>query len=491
KHLLVASLQEGEFPRRDPGSPLLGDERRASLGIPERSPAEQEERYLFAVCLSRPEETLALSWKQTDDEGRASARSPFVDEVRDLLSPAQPDDPEAPDELMARIGCERGPADVVPAPAEASTPAELARAIAASGRTGWRAALMHVDAEHAAANVEPALADAERTTADEREKPKDLRAPAVLEALGAVDLFGASTLENYETCSYRWLVGHELRPQRLDPADEPLVLGGLAHKALEELYKDQPAGTPRPTPETLGAWRARAAELVTRIAAESDLPASDSMALAQARRVEGLIAAHLADEAAAERVLAPDPLLLEAEFGEDKDKDPLQLDGVRLHGQIDRVDVGEGPGGRVGLVTDYKLSREVTTAAALSEEGKLQLQLYSLALRELWGIEPLGGVYLPLRGTDKRMGRGLLRGEMKELLEGYGFVSTDLRPDEAFDAALDEAKAAAERIAGDIRTGRVRRDPQGGECPRFCRWQTICRKERGMEEEEDEEELDA
>ena len=122
KHLLVASLQEGEFPRRDPGSPLLSDERRRTLGIPERSPAEKEERYLFAVCLSRPEETLALSWRHTDDEGRASARSPFVDDVRDLLAPVQPDDPEEPDELMERIGRERGPADVVPSPSEASTP---------------------------------------------------------------------------------------------------------------------------------------------------------------------------------------------------------------------------------------------------------------------------------------------------------------------------------------------------------------------------------
>jgi len=491
KHLLVASLQDSEFPRRDPGSPLLGDERRASMGIPERSPAEQEERYLFAVCLSRPEETLTLSWKQTDDEGRASARSPFVDEVRDLLSPPQPDDPEEPDELMERIGRERGPADVVPSAAEASTPAELARAVAVTGRDGWRAALEHVDANGAAESVEAALAEADLTTAEERVKPRDLHGPAVLEALKAVDLFGASTLENYETCSYRWLVGHELKPQRLDPADEPLVLGGLAHKALEELYRNPPDGGSRPTPETLSAWRKRSAELVTRIAAESDLPASDPMALAQARRVEGLIAAHLADEAAADRVLAPDPLLLEADFGEGKDKGPLELDGVRLHGQIDRVDVGDGPAGLVGLVTDYKLSSKVTTAAGLSEEGKLQLQLYSLALRELWGIEPLGGVYLPLRGTDKRMGRGLLRGEMKELLEGYDFVSTDLLPDEEFDAALDDAKAAAERIADRIRSGRVRRDPQGGECPRYCRWQTICRKERGMEEKDDEEELDA
>jgi RecB family exonuclease len=319
--------------------------------------------------------------------------------------------------------------------------------------------------------------------------PRDLRSPFVLGELGKRELFGASTLEEYETCSYRWFVGHELRPRRLDPTDEPLVLGGLAHKVLELLFRERPGDTPRPTPGNLEQWRDRARELVDEQARDSDLPASDPVASAQLHRVKGLISAHLADEAASERVLVPDRELLEAAFGDDEgdQRGSLELDGLRLHGKIDRVDVAELPGGRIGLISDYKLSSSVTPAARLSEEGKLQLQLYSLALRELWGIEPLGGMYLPLRATTtaKRRPRGVMDGEHADALAGFDTFGNDRLPHDGFEEALASAAATASRIAGDVHDGRLRRDPLGGECPRFCRFQTICRRERGMREDED------
>ena len=85
-------------------------------------------------------------------------------------------------------------------------------------------------------------------TEPRRIRPRDLRSDTVLARLGEIEAFGGTTLEEYALCSYRWLIGHELSPQRLDPADEPLVLGGLAHRALEDLYKERPGGTARPTP---------------------------------------------------------------------------------------------------------------------------------------------------------------------------------------------------------------------------------------------------
>ena len=60
-----------------------------------------------------------------------------------------------------------------------------------------------------------------------------------------IELFGPSTLEEYALCPYRWFIGHELRPQRIGPEDEPLTSGSIAHKVLEALYD--------------GAARARAA----------------------------------------------------------------------------------------------------------------------------------------------------------------------------------------------------------------------------------------
>ena len=132
-------------------------------------------------------------------------------------------------------------------------------------------------------------------------------------------------------------------------------------------------------------------------------------------------------------------------------------------------------------------------AERLEEEGKLQLQLYALALRKLWGIEPLGGVYIPLRGTTEggRRPRGFLNKEATDALQGVEIIRDDGLDAEQFEQALDRAATRATEIARQITQGRVRRDPTGGECPVFCRWQTICRKERGTgdpDEVEDEDE---
>ena len=93
--------------RRATRDPLLGDERRAALGIEalrRRDPLD-EERYLFHACVSRPTERLYLSWQAADDDGAPAARSPFVDEVLDLLGP----DPEtASAELVATARARAG-----------------------------------------------------------------------------------------------------------------------------------------------------------------------------------------------------------------------------------------------------------------------------------------------------------------------------------------------------------------------------------------------
>ena len=86
-HLFVASLQEGEFPRHDAGEPFLSDEQRGALGLPPRARADDEERYLFHVCLSRPTRRLYLCWRSCDDEGAEAARSPFLDDVRRSARP--------------------------------------------------------------------------------------------------------------------------------------------------------------------------------------------------------------------------------------------------------------------------------------------------------------------------------------------------------------------------------------------------------------------
>jgi hypothetical protein len=100
-----------------------------------------------------------------------------------------------------------------------------------------------------------------------------------------------------------------------------------------------------------------------------------------------------------------------------------------------------------------------------------------LAVRELMGLEPAGGVYVPLAGKDRRP-RGLVRADLAEEL-GDGFVDNDRVGAEEIERQLDAARERAIELAGRLRGGEVR------PCPSTCSWRAgggctypaICRVE--------------
>jgi ATP-dependent helicase/DNAse subunit B len=450
RHLFCVALQEGEFPRRATQDPLLSDERRSALGIAalRRRDPQDEERYLFHACVSRPTERLYLSWQACDDEGKPLARSPFVDEVLDLLG----SDPEATEErLVRRRGLER----VAFTASEAPTERELERATALAG---------------------PRI--------DEK-RPGPLRADAVLANLGARDLVSASSLEGWLECSYRWFVNHELAPERLDPKPDPLRLGTVAHRALQRLYAQPPGEDSIPRPGDVARWKAQLAELLDEVAEEEGLrPAEppDSVALA---RMRAQIGRFLDDESQLETQMRPRPDLLEIGFGFEDGPAALELGEIGLRGQIDRVDVA--PDGSAALVRDYKTGSDAPGRKTWEAKGRLQLQLYVLAARERLGLEPIGGLYHPLGAYRDRRPRGIvIEGDPR--LGELALVSGDSCDPEAFEAELERARALAAERAGAMRAGEITRNPIGGRCPTYCAFQSICRLERavGLEEENGE-----
>lgn len=445
RYLFCAGLQEGEFPRRSPGDPLLGDERRRRLGIEalvRRDPLD-EERYLFHACVSRPTERLTLSWQFADDDGAPAARSPFVDEVLDLLGESTQ---EAAKALIRRRGIEQ----VTFAAAEAPTERELARAQALAGPRAREV------------------------------PPGPLRVPAVLEGLAERELLSASTLEQWLECPYRWFVEHELSPQRLVPESDPLRLGSIAHDALEALYAEPPGTDSIARPGDLGRWRERLAELLDQVARDHGMRPDrprDAVALARLREQ---VEAFLAEEARLEIELRPRRDLLEADFGtEENGAAALDLGGAKLRGRIDRVDLA--PDGTRALIRDYKTGRSMPGRRGWEGKGKLQLQLYLLAARESLGLDPVGGLYYALGEYRDRRPRGMVLadeaviGDLAEHLVG----GDSCGPDE-FDEELERARGQASEQAAAMRAGDIGRRPLGGKCPTYCTFQPICRLERAV-----------
>ncbi|HYG97354.1 MAG TPA: PD-(D/E)XK nuclease family protein [Solirubrobacterales bacterium] len=490
-HVVVGSLQDGEFPRRDRGAdPFLSDSQRQTLGLDPRGDSEAEERYLFAACLSLPRQSLVLSYRDSDEDGAATARSPLIDDVRALLAPA----PEGtgPDPVEEEITVTRDLAQVVAPLAEAPSEDELARALAAQGPAADAAALLGrlEVAGELAARVTRRVEEARRAEAASR-APGPLTNPAALESLEAVPAYGGTTLEEFDVCSYRWFAGHELDPQLLDPAPDPLVQGGLMHEALDRLYRERPGGDPLPRPGTLAAWTERGRELVAAIVAERELgthPAERAIV----RRVERLLDRFLAEEAERETG-GFEPWLLEARFGghPDAERPVLELGGWGLHGAVDRVDRSRD--GRA-VVIDYKLAGQVTPREKFEERAKLQLPLYLLAVAEHWGAKPVGALYHPLRGTSARRPRGVVSAEVADELSGYDLYAGDVVDPEGLEELLEDSRRRAGAIVARMRSGEIRRDPgprpglRGHDvCPAYCTFAPICRRDRAPRHEQEEE----
>ena len=490
-HLIVASLQDGEFPRRDGGGePFLSDRQRTEVGLEPRRDPDQEERYLFHSCLAVPRAGLCLSYRDSDENGGAEPRSPLIDEVRSLLAPGPSG--EAPDPVEEEITRSRDLACVVQPLSEAPSADALARTIAAAGGDpeAWLAAAE--TGREVAASIGHRLRAA-RTAEVASRAPGPLTNPAVIESLAAVDAHGGTTLEGFDECSYRWFVSHELAPRPLDPLPDPIVQGGLMHGVLDRLYRETAGGERRPSPASAEAWIDRSLEMLGEAAAERF--GSDPVERAIVRRVEILLIRFLRDEA--ERGSGFEPWLTEAKFGEggESERGILRIDGWGLHGAIDRID--RDPDGRA-LVLDYKLSREVTARAKFVEEAKLQLQLYMIAVAELWGAEAVGGLYLPLRGTSSRRPRGAVLEDAEAELDAYGLYPADVvGPDEMREVIAD-ARSRAGEIVARMRAGTIDRDPGPADprltghqvCPKYCGFAPICRRDRVAIEEPDEGEDD-
>ena len=436
--VLVCGLQESEFPLAPAPEPFLSDELRRELAICSglrlrpREDALGRERYLFYTSVSRATERVVLSYRSSDEEGNLALPSPFVADVAELLVE------EWPERRRRRML-----ADVVWPAADAPTERELARSRAA-----------------AAAPL-----------AGEVPSPIGSLSEAALHHVRHRRILSAGALESYANCPVRWLIERELQPQALEPDPDPLVRGGYMHTVIEQVLRR--LGGPV-TRESLP----HALEILDEILEQQPhgiAPgAGAAVRAAAARGASADLRRYLAHEA--RDGLDWQPSGLELRFGFDDDPDslpPLELgDDVRVRGIVDRVDADDsGPPARA-IVRDYKSggARPEYQGARWGLDRQLQVALYMLVVRELLGLEPVGGFYQPLGGGDLRPRGAFLDGAGV----GGSVVANDARDREELDELLEDARARAVALAVRLREGEL--EPCPTTCSRDgCRYPGICR----------------
>jgi ATP-dependent helicase/DNAse subunit B len=291
-------------------------------------------------------------------------------------------------------------------------------------------------------------------------------------------VFSATELERFADCSSAWLVERIVDPKTIDAEPDAMLRGQVMHTTLHRFYASLPRelDAERVTPEN----RERAIALVRRCLDEA-LESGVKLDLTELQRAElrhTLIAdleGFVRDEAESDVQFVP--RRLEVGFGSERAAPELQRgldlgDGLRLSGKIDRIDID--PFSARGIVQDYKSGKGASSARDIDRELRLQIPLYVLALRDLVGVEPLGGVYRALAG--RRSTRGMLRESSREDLPG--FTRDDYLDEETFWAHVETARERASTYAQRIRAGDVRHDPKGDGCPQWCDLWTICRVPR-------------
>jgi len=427
--VLLCGLQEGEFPRGASPEPFLPDADRreiasaSALLLPLREDQLERERYLFYVCASRAERLLVLSSRYCDEEGDPEAESFFLEDVQELL-----------DGVDTRT---RSLSEVTWSPEEAPTAAEYERAVALVGP-----------------RVEPPA-------------PSPLTADPVLAELESREAVSAGALERFADCPVKWLVEDVLRPVALEPDPEQMVRGSYAHSVLQRTYTRlrEETGERRVTPANLPAAERIALEELRASRSEFKLSPKQTRVRAAVRRLEFDVLRYLRHEASRDGSFEPE--YLELDFG------PLAIDGVSVRGRIDRIDVHDGR----ALVRDYKSGKSVDTykAASWDDKNRFQAALYMLAVEEMLELEPAGGVYDPLGGSDRRA-RGLLASDLASEL-GSDFVPNDLLPPDAFEVRLARARERIADTADAMRRGRLCARADSCAWNGGCAYPSICRTE--------------
>ena len=350
--LFICALGERSFPAGEREEPFLSaDERRelaraGGLALSVAADGEAAERYLFYALCSRPTARLRLSWHTAGEDGAPLARSPFVDDVLELL--------------------ER---DAVPV-----------------------------------RRLEPAAAAG---AGERREAPIGvLREPALLAALRGHGAHSPSALEAWMRCPVAWFLERALRAAPLEPDPPALARGGVAHHVLAALFValEQRSGSRRLDAASLPLALSLLDELLA--ARGRALAGEPGAERAERRRLRADLGRYL--ERAASLGSTHTPAAFELAFGLEGDPYPAVVLGdgaLELCGRVDRVDVDAAGG--TAIVHDYK-GADAPGADAWVARGRVQPALYMLASEQLLGVEAVGGVYQPLRGGDLRS-RGALR----------------------------------------------------------------------------------
>jgi len=418
----ILGLAEGDLPQAEREDVLLTESDRRWLrerGLSIEPRLRGDEATFFYEAVTRASERLLLCRPYLADDGQPWEASPYWDHIRQIVdAPVRHVRPEDP-----------LPIDDIASPQEAFCLPLLAGGGQEGGLERGAAILRARLAEQASSPFEGDLSSL----------------AAELHAHFPADfVWSASRLESYGTCPMDFWTGVALACEPREPLEEGYnvrAFGSMVHAVMERVY--QRASDPADAEAVLAALPDVAREVFD--SAPSDYGFRPTALWGYQRaEIEQTIRATIV--ALAEESHGYAPRFYEQAFGF-KGQPLLDVDGVKLHGFIDRVDAA--PGGRL-RVMDYKTGSTPISAQDLNEGRRLQLPLYALAARDALKLGDVDAGFYWHVGSAQPSSLEL------ESFEG------------GVDAAIQIAIAHTHRYVEAIRAGKFEpRVPPGG-CPSYC-----------------------
>jgi RecB family exonuclease len=158
---------------------------------------------------------------------------------------------------------------------------------------------------------------------------------------------------------------------------------------------------------------------------------------------------------------------------EEGSRPALELGGgaVSLRGKVDRIDIDAAGG--TAVVHDYKSGavRRDWHGSNWEEERQLQVALYMLLARRGLGLDPIGGLYQPLRGS-KIDARGVF---LDEADPDKRRINGDRKSRAEIEEIMRWAEERAVELAARLRSGDLEPCPATCSSRGGCAYPGICR----------------
>ena len=485
---IVLGLIEKVFPRQARQDPFLDDDLRLTLrerfgwALPISTDTVDRERECFVRAISSATESLYLSYPATDEDGRPSVRSFFIDDYETLHGSKLPVIRASMPSAIARLGDSASTAELMTSIAH-----DVWQYLPRTAETQERraAAFRALDAlAHQATDLAPVRHGRRVNQQPQLDGVLPADAPHLTLTLSA------SQLKTVGHCMYEHFVDKVLSPIVLRPPEyDSLAKGKLIHDAVMH-WATALNGWKRGEAALadlrvwynaqIAAWSPakRATERTAR-ATEADLERLEELLRIELGllRAPGIAQPEYAELAFGEKMIERGPR--HAESRTDAFIMQVETDlgrrNVSFHGSLDRVDVAVVGGTRYGVVLDYKTGRTSKYYAKEMMEGvDLQLRLYLLVLERFWGITPVGALYL---GFGDGVRRGALRADFRAKVAGIHDDAVELLAHDEWTEFVAKTPGLIARLVNRLATLDVTAAPRKNDCG-FCELQPLCRYDR-------------